>query len=272
MKLREIDFLIIGAAKCATTWLQVQLQANPNVYMPDAELHYFSRAFRQGTNWYTDQFDVPKGNKLIGEKSNTYLSDPQACQRIYAALPNVKLVAQLRNPVERAYSDYCMLFRRGGVDDDIKNHLNPKNAKGSRFFESGYYADQLQPYIDAFGRDALLILDFHNVAKTPKTQLDLVYKHLKIEGSADEILKSKSVKDKTEKRISPGLRKRLKWIKPLAQPFRKNPLFETAWQKIAKDPAYPPLTKDLHDALTEHFQPSLEKLRDLTGWNCENWT
>ena len=272
MKLREIDFLIIGAAKCATTWLQVQLQENPRVYMPDPELHYFSREFRQGTKWYTNQFDVPERARFIGEKSNTYLSDPEACSRIHAVLPNIKLIAQLRNPVERAYSDYCMLFRRGAVDADIKSHLNPKNAKGNRFFESGYYADQLQPFIDAFGRDALLILDFHNVAKSPETQLDLVYNHLMIEHRTVEIRKSKSVKDKTEKRISPELRKRLKWIKPLAQPFRKNPLFDRIWQKVAKDPAYPPLTRDLQNALTEHYQPSMEKLRDLTGWDSENWT
>jgi hypothetical protein len=271
MKLEEIDFLIIGAAKCATTWLQVQLQKNPSIYMPDPELHYFSREFDRGNQWYSDQFEVRDGVNLIGEKSNTYLSDPLACERICKALPEIKLVAQLRNPVDRAYSDYCMLFRRGDVSGDIKDHLDPKNAAGSRFFETGYYADQLAPFIERYGRETLLILDFHNVTKTPKAQMDLVYNHLLGVNAPFEEPQAKSVKDKTEKRISPNMRKRLKWIKPLAKPLRNNKLFKSAWQALASDPVYPELTDDLRKALTDHYQPSLEKLRGLTGWQTDNW-
>ena len=47
-RMEDIDFLIIGAAKSATTWLQRSLQADPAVYMPDPELHYFSREYHRG--------------------------------------------------------------------------------------------------------------------------------------------------------------------------------------------------------------------------------
>ena len=73
MQAEDINFLIIGAAKSATTWLQQTLQADPAVSMPDPELHYFSRFYDRGHNWYFDQFPKTEGKKLIGEKSNSYL-------------------------------------------------------------------------------------------------------------------------------------------------------------------------------------------------------
>src|SRR5882672_5350922 len=55
MQMNDIDFLIIGATKSATTWLQQCLQQDPSIYMPDPELHYFSREFHRGDKWYLDQ-------------------------------------------------------------------------------------------------------------------------------------------------------------------------------------------------------------------------
>ena len=137
MKMSDIDFLIIGAAKSATTWLQRSLQADPAICMPDPELHFFSREFHRGNDWYFAQFPSHDVHQLVGEKSNSYLDCPQASPRIYSALPQAKLVAQLRNPVERAYSDYCMLYRRGEVGRDIELYLDPSNAVDSRFLAGG---------------------------------------------------------------------------------------------------------------------------------------
>ena len=123
MKLADIDFLVIGATKSATTWLQRSLQADPDVFMPDPELHYFSRELQLGDDWYLDQFAGAAPGQRIGEKSNSYLEDPQAAARIARSLPRARLVAQLRSPIERAYSDYCMMYRRGEVGRDVARYL-----------------------------------------------------------------------------------------------------------------------------------------------------
>ena len=73
MLMEDIDFLIIGATKSATTWLQRSLQADPFVSMPDPELHYFSRAFSRGDDWYLSQFPASDLPLVVGEKSNSYL-------------------------------------------------------------------------------------------------------------------------------------------------------------------------------------------------------
>ena len=137
MQLKDIDFVIIGAAKSATTWLQTQLQSDPSVYMPDPELHYFSREYARGTDWYLSQFAEGRRDKLVGEKSNSYLYVPEAAARLHRDVPQAKLIAQLRHPVERAYSSYCMLYRRGQVGGDIEKYLNPDLGESEQILKSG---------------------------------------------------------------------------------------------------------------------------------------
>ena len=73
MTLDDIDFLIIGATKSATTWLQKSLQTDPRIAMPEPELHYFSREFDRGDDWYLAQFPKNAAGLVAGEKSNSYL-------------------------------------------------------------------------------------------------------------------------------------------------------------------------------------------------------
>ncbi|MDH3665210.1 MAG: sulfotransferase domain-containing protein, partial [Alphaproteobacteria bacterium] len=117
---RRPDFIIIGATKSATTWLQRCLQQHPQIFMPMSELHYFSRCYDRGDAWYQAQFAGAAPGQLIGEKSNSYFDEPPAETRLKGYAPSARLIAQLRNPIDRAYSDYCMLLRRGEVDRDIE--------------------------------------------------------------------------------------------------------------------------------------------------------
>src|SRR5687768_3651516 len=113
------SFIVIGAAKAATTWIAHQLGERDDVFLPGPEPHYFSREYARGDDWYAAWFKDAADSQLVGEKSADYLSDWNVPARMAALLPGVKLIAQLRNPVDRAYSDYCMLFRRGQVNGDI---------------------------------------------------------------------------------------------------------------------------------------------------------
>ena len=69
-----------------------------------------------GPDWYAAQFAGARTDQLIGEKSASYLADARVPARLRAVLPEARLIVQLRNPIERAYSDYCMLLRRGEVE------------------------------------------------------------------------------------------------------------------------------------------------------------
>ena len=205
MRIDDLAFLIIGATKSATTWLQQSLQRDAHVYMPDPELHYFSRQFSKGQDWYLSQFQGADRSRVIGEKSNSYLEAPQAAQRIKDSVPNVLLIAQLRNPVDRAYSDYCMLLRRGDVTRNIEAYLDPRKGAQERFLAWGLYYQQLSRYLDLFSRDRLNLLLFEDLLNDPQTHLNAVRDFLNLSPQQSVVPLSTKVKDRNQPVVGPNL-------------------------------------------------------------------
>ncbi|MEL7211908.1 MAG: sulfotransferase [Pseudomonadota bacterium] len=271
MKFNDIDFLIIGAGKSATTWLQTQLQSDPDVYMPDPELHFFSRVYDRGADWYLTQFDDAACGRTIGEKSNSYLYTKDAAARIYRTLPHIQLIAQLRNPVERAYSNYCMLFRRGEVGADIAKHLEPSQAGEDKLLMSGQYASHLQQFVDLYGREKLLILFFEGVKRDPKEQMAKVRAHLGLRPRPLALDVGKKVKDKSAPNIPAKWSKRLQWMKPVVHPLRGTAAFETARGWLAREIYYPELPDDLRDRLIDYYMPSIVALEAMSGQSLAHW-
>lgn len=271
MDMREIDFLIIGATKSATTWLQQSLQQHPAIYMPDPELHYFSREYERGPMWYLAQFAPANGHCVIGEKSNSYMDTPAACGRIHRDLPHVKLIAQLRNPVERAYSDYCMLYRRGDVGPDIAQYLDPRVAKGGRLLNGGLYFDQLRAYLDNFPAGHLLVLLYEDILTMPQEQLNTTATFLALEANLRVPPVISKVKDKTQHVISPGIRRLLAPFKPAVRPFRQAALFKGARSLIAREPSYTALSSDMRKRLVDFYMPQVERLGPLVGRDLSIW-
>ncbi|MEE4201425.1 sulfotransferase family protein [Erythrobacter sp.] len=267
----DIDFLIIGAGKSATTWLQMQLQADPAVYMVDPELHYFSREYERGDDWYLSQFSEQGIGKLVGEKSNSYLDRPEAAARIHAALPHVKLIAQLRNPADRAYSHYCMQFGRGEVGPDIENYLDPAKCADDRLLSIGNYAAHLRRFVELFGREKLLVLLYENVAVDPEAQMARARAHLGLPARPLAASGAKKVKDKTARHVPANIGQRLSWMKPMVRPLRGTPPFEAVRNSIAREIQYPSLGDKLRQKLNDHYAPSIEELQELSGESLDHW-
>lgn len=272
--MRDPDFLIIGAAKCATTWLQRSLQRSPAFAMPDPELHYFSEQFDRGPGWYRDRFAALPGAALpgavLGEKSNSYLTHPKAAARIRAALPEARLIVQMRDPVARAYSDYCMLLRRGSVGRDIAAYLDPRVAAGGRFVDHGRYAHHLRRFLDLFPRDQLLLLFYEDIARDPATQLERLARHVRHEGRLEPPVIEK-VKDSGAAVVPLPLRRMLRPLRPLLDPFRDTTGMRNLRGLLARPVSYPPLTPDLEARLRDHYADDIAALATLTGRDLTAW-
>ena len=117
------DFVIIGAQKSGTTSLYNFIIKHPTIApASQRELHYFSGQYRFGEQWYRSNFPTnlsrryfykkTKQKLLSGEASPTYMFHPIASDRMKNILPDIKLIAILRNPVDRAYSQYHHNIRR----------------------------------------------------------------------------------------------------------------------------------------------------------------
>ena len=108
------DFLGLGVQKGGTTSLHCMLAQHPSVFLPEVkEVHYFSLNFAAGEAWYFSQFAGARPEQLCGEITPYYLFHPEVSQRAHALLPHARLIVLLRDPVERALSQYFHSRRLG---------------------------------------------------------------------------------------------------------------------------------------------------------------
>ena len=121
--MRLPDFLGIGTQKGGTTYLYELLKQHPQVFLANPkEQHFFSLHWHRGSDWYRNQFDEAAAGQICGEITPYYMFHPEAPSRIASLLPKVKLVVLLRDPVERALSQYFHSYRLG------LEHLNLEGA------------------------------------------------------------------------------------------------------------------------------------------------
>lgn len=194
-------FLIIGAMKCGTTSLYRYLIQHPNIIpAKKKEIHFFDNQYDKGVSWYRSQFPLllnPKVNFITGEASPYYLFHPHAAKRIYETMPQVKLIALLRNPVDRAYSHYKYLGKikepfkeaikleqeRIGEERDkmIKDETyNSRFHQTYSFLSKGIYVDQLKVFQRYFNKDNILILKSEDFFKDPQSVVNQVFEFLNL--------------------------------------------------------------------------------------------
>jgi len=269
---RQPAFVIVGATKSATTWLQRSLQQDSKVFMPGPETHYFSRQFERGPAWYGALFEPALPGQVLGEKSNSYLDHPQAPERLRAALPEARLIVQLRNPIERAYSDYCMLFRRGEVGADPERYLGGEGPLTERLCEGGLYFRHISRFLEIFPREQLCVTLYDDLRTEPAKVLGQVRAHIGLEtaGAGEEVLALR-VKDKTSPHVPLLARRLLAPFKGLVQPVRDTAWFRATRALIARPVRYPELTQTIRARLRAYYQEDVRALSDLLGRDLGFW-
>src|SRR5438874_9396950 len=133
--MRLPDFIIGGAPRSGTTWLYHLLDRHPDVYMaapvtPEPKFFLVDRLYEKGLAYYASQWFAGAGNsRLAGEKSTDYLESGAAAKRIARDLPRVKLVFILREPVDRAYSNYLWTRMNGLETEDFQTALRLESER-----------------------------------------------------------------------------------------------------------------------------------------------
>lgn len=267
---RTVDFLIIGAAKSATTWLQKSLTQTPSIYMPGPEMHFFSREYHRGMDWYRSQFEDCEAASLIGEKSNSYLAEPQAASRIRHDFPDVRLIVQLRDPVQRAYSDYCMLYRRGSVTGEIRRYLDPDVAADQRFLSDSRYGHHLKRFFDLFPSEQILLLAYEDILQAPEEHVRKASEHIRYTGDLLPPLQ-KRVKDKERPMVPLPIRRLLKPLRPILDPVRDYWPIRPLRNILVRTIEYPPLPEETARKMRAFFQRDQETLSQFAPELCKLW-
>ena len=178
------SFIIIGAMKSATTTLQEQLVEQPGIFMCEPkEPNYFSDddQYAKGMDWYEGLFANSPEKTLLGEASTHYTklpTHPKSVERIKQVMPNVKLIYVMRHPIDRLISHYIHQWSMGIFHESIEETL----MRHPELIAYSQYAFQLQPYFDAFGRDAVLPVFFDRLISEPQAELERVCKFIGYQG------------------------------------------------------------------------------------------
>lgn len=170
------DFVVIGARKCGTTWLDSALRSHPGVHLPTTtkELFFFDRYWDRGLDWYAAQFGTPPPDATIGEVTPSYLHDPEAPARLASSIPEVRLVVILRDPVDRAESDYHHALRKGDVTGSIEAAVGARPT----ILEESRYGAALERWLEYFTPDQLHITLFEQMIEDPKSALRKICAHV----------------------------------------------------------------------------------------------
>ncbi len=192
------DFLIIGAQRCGTTSLYRYLEKHPQVIgaAPSKGVHYFDVHHERSLRWYRAHFPTRRrrgragGRAVTGEASPYYVFHPPGPDRVRAAVPNVRLILMLRDPVIRAFSQYQQEYARGFEDAETFERaleLEPGRLAGERermladpgydshamqhyaYVARGEYATQLEAWRARFDPDRLLVVQAEEFFTDPET-------------------------------------------------------------------------------------------------------
>jgi tetratricopeptide (TPR) repeat protein len=183
------NFIIIGSQRCGTTSLYTYLAQHPQILTPiKKEMDFFSWHFDRGIDWYLAHFPpMPEGEQfLTGEASPSYFDFREAPERLYSAFPEVKLIVLLRNPVDRAISQFYRLadlnwevrsLDRAISDEVARLSQNPAYIIGEEpgnYLARGRYIEFIKNWLAFFPKQQLLILkseDFYAGAATTVKQV-----------------------------------------------------------------------------------------------------
>ena len=178
------DFIIIGGMKCGTSSLFNYLGQHPQLFGSSyKELRYFSHDeyYSKGEKWYRSHFPIMKklpDGSLTFEASPDYLASPETPERMEKLVPNIKIIALLRNPTERAISHYFHSIKKGWRQDEI---LNAMKVEDIIFKQRGLYKRQLERYYKLFPSENILVIGSEIFFENPVEMLKEVYSFLGVD-------------------------------------------------------------------------------------------
>jgi hypothetical protein len=248
------DFLIIGGAKCVTTSLHGWLVEHPSVARTEKEIHFFNINYYHGADWYRTHF--PKESEraefvrregrplLAGEGTPTYMAHYWTSERAAKLVPEAKLIVCLRDPIDRAYSQYHHFRRRGTepietfeeaiaaeperLSGEHERQLRDRHFHSWKLHRWGYlfasrYDEQVERWLRFFPREQFLFLDFAEVSSAPQRALDRVHAFLGLPDHSYEL-----------------------------------------FPKLNAN-SYEPIAAETRARLEEYFRPHNERLQEITG-------
>ena len=169
------NFICIGAPKCGTTFLADVLGQLPGVCSPSClgnkEVDFFTHRrnnYIKGLDWYKKNFSHCQPGQITGDFSPSYFSDPDSPKLIKENLPDVKIIAILRNPARRAFSSYLFDKRACRIAQSTSFH----DAARTRHFylDDSKFVVHIQQYFNVFASEKIHVMFLEDLQQYPNKQ------------------------------------------------------------------------------------------------------
>jgi hypothetical protein len=243
--IERLDFIVAGAQKSGTTALNYYLKRHPRIALPiKKELHFFDNdaLFTEKTVSYEPlhkMFPPAPPDNIAGENTPNYLYWPPALPRIRTYNPEIKLIVLLRNPIDRAFSQWNMQRVRGHEPLDFLDairaeperlaKLPPEKLRKFAYIDRGRYGAQLERAISIFPRDQLLILKYEEFRARQRELVDEIFQFLQL----------------------PPIR------------FRSIEAHDIPYQRKIRP--------EERDFVVEILRKDIAQLEHILSWNCSDW-
>jgi hypothetical protein len=290
-------FLILGAQKAGTTALFYALSKHPEVFASKLkEPSFFTdpaealadaagpgdevTRMMDSRAEYEALFAEAGGAVARGEASTSYLYDSGAPARIKALVPDAKLIAILRNPVDRAYSNFLYLIREGREPlQDFRAALAAEGRRRAdgwsttwRYLDKGLYATQIERYLAQFDREQLRCYLYEDYDEDPESTVKDVYRFLGVDAGFSQDLSARlnvSGLPKSERLQAISRRsQRLKWaLDPLLPDRLRRSLLKAQNTNLSR----PPIAPELRAELIEACREEIERVGELAGLDISRW-
>jgi glycosyltransferase involved in cell wall biosynthesis len=276
---RDPDFVGIGAQRAGTSWIYANLASHPQICMGEKELHFFSRErfHTKGLGWYRAHFVDCLPGALCGEFSTSYLYSKDALDRIITNFPNSKIIVVLRNPIERAFSNYYMDIMSGAISKNTS--FEQALMRDNGYIDRGKYFKHLaQFYLK--NKENILVLIHEDSKNNPEKYMSSIYSFLGV----DPTFRSEFLFTKINESRVPGfvmIEKIMNWG---AATFRALGFAKLVWyikrrgiaavvrQKNTKETKVVFKSAELREKLVNEFNQDVINLSELLDRDlCREW-
>ena len=171
-----IDIFHIGPPKTATTWVYQCMKEHPEVAVTlNDTVHYYDIFYNYGKTWYLNQFaNNASGLKRL-DATQSYIQSTKAIERLTKDNPEARIIICLRDPIDRAFSHYWHLKKRGDINYNFDQVLD-NYTLFSLWLEPGLFAHNLRLLMQVIPRDRIHVMQYEQLEQDPASALRSLFK------------------------------------------------------------------------------------------------
>lgn len=270
----------MGVSKAASTWIYRCLREHPDVFVPKSDsLRFFDMRYHEGLAGYEEMFASARPGQLKVDPSPTYFRSPVAARRIARHYPHARFVLSLRNPVDRAFSQFWHEKKQGRFDytfDQVIDHplLFPW------IIEHGFYATHLEALLREFPADRVAVVLYDELLVDPKKFLEGVLAAMSLALDFEPSVLRKRVNEGGAMQTA-GLRalgqlRGVEWLAPLRNRLKRGLKVDSLYRRVGhwvsnRVEYEEGMSRSAREKLVSIYADEVSRLENLTGKSMDAW-